>query len=94
MVPVRAVMPAALADVLRRAPLTPEKVAFAWRQAVGPSVDRATTIELADDILLVRVQDAAWKREVERAAPVVRERLAAVLGPRVVRRIEVIHAHP
>ena len=29
-------MPAVVAEVIRKAPLTDEKVAFAWRLAVGP----------------------------------------------------------
>ncbi len=88
-VPVQTVLPSVLADVLRKAPLTPEKVSFAWRQAVGQSVDRVTSVELREDMLVVRVRDAAWKREVERAIPIVRPRLDAILGPKVVRWIEV-----
>ena len=83
-------MPRVLADVLRKAPLSPEKVAFAWRTAVGPAVDKATTIELRNTILLVRVQDRAWRREVERSAALIRARLDALLGDGVVRRIEVL----
>ena len=45
-------MPDALAAVLRRAPLTPEKVAFSWRTAVGPAVDKVTSVELHDGVLL------------------------------------------
>jgi len=78
-----------LTELLRKAPLTPEKVAFAWRQAVGPTVDRVTMVELRDDVLVVRARDATWKREVERAIPVVRQRLDTVLGSKIVRRIEV-----
>jgi len=81
-------MPGALADVMRRAPLTPEKVAFAWRSAVGPAVDKATTVELIDGILRVRARDASWRREIERSAGLIRSRLIVVLG-NVVRWIEV-----
>jgi hypothetical protein len=88
MIPVHQFMPSALAEILRKAPLTPEKVAFAWRAAVGPAVDKATTIELRDGVLHVRVRDASWRREVERSAGLIRSRLAALLG-NVVRRIEV-----
>ena len=41
------VMPAIVAEVIRKAPLTDEKVAFAWRLAVGPAVGKATTVRLA-----------------------------------------------
>ena len=89
MIAVHEVMPGALAAVLRKAPLTPEKVAFAWRTAVGPAVDRVTTIELRGSVLHVRAKDAAWQREVERSAALIRTRLDAFLGMAVVRGIDV-----
>jgi hypothetical protein len=92
MVPVRDVMPAAVADLVRRAPLSPEKVAFAWRSAVGPAIDRATVIELRDRVLHVRARDAAWQREVERSAALIRSRLDTLLGERVVGYIDVRRA--
>jgi len=82
-------MPGALAAVLRKAPLTPEKVAFAWRLTVGPGVDRATTIALRGGVLYVRAKDPAWRREVERAADVIRRRLQGLLGAEALRTIEV-----
>ena len=89
MTPVHRFMPDALAAVLRRAPLTPEKVAFSWRAAVGPAVDKATSVELHNGVLHVRAKDATWQREVERSAGLIRSRLDSLLGERVVRYIEV-----
>ncbi len=66
-----------------------DKVAFAWRSAVGAAVDKATTIALVGSVLHVRARDAAWQREVERSAGVVRARLEALLGSGVVRYIDV-----
>ena len=83
-------MPRVLAEVLRKAPLSPEKVAFAWRAAVGPAVDNATTVELQEQVLVVRVTEGAWQREVERSAALIRARLDALLGDGVVRRVEVV----
>ena len=82
-------MPGALAVILRKAPLTPDKIAFAWRMAVGPSVDRVTTIELKGRVLHVRAKDAAWQREVERSAGLIRARLGVLLGDDVVRGLDV-----
>ena len=82
-------MPDALAEILRKVPLTPEKIAFAWRTAVGPSVDRVTTVELKGRVLHVRAKDAAWQREVERSAGLIRARLGALLGDDVVRGLDV-----
>ncbi|HEY6360188.1 MAG TPA: DciA family protein [Vicinamibacterales bacterium] len=79
----------ALAEVLSRAPLTPEKVAFAWRTAVGPAMDKVTRVELKGRVLHVRARDAAWQREVERSMGIVRSRMEALLGKGVVGDIQV-----
>lgn len=81
-------MPMALAELLRKAPLTPEKVAFAWRSAVGPAVDKNTSIDLREGVLHVRARDPRWRREVERSSGLIRSRLAALLGD-VVRSLEI-----
>ena len=89
-IPVHRFMPDALAAILRKAPLTPEKVAFAWRAAVGPAVDKATTIDLQGRVLYVRTKDATWQREVERSLGLVRSRMETLLGKGVVGDIRVI----
>lgn len=89
MIPVQRLMPEALAEVLRKAPLSSEKVAFAWRTAVGASVDRATTVALDGSTLRVRARDAQWRREIEHSAGLIRARLEALLGPGVVRGLDV-----
>lgn len=89
MIPVHQVVPGALAAVLRKAPMTSEKVAFAWRLTVGPAVDRATTIELRHAVLHVQARDPAWRREVERSAGLIRRRLQALLGADVLRSVEI-----
>ena len=83
------VIPEALAAVLRRAPLSPEKVAFAWRMTVGPAVDRATTVELRGTVLHVRTTDPAWRREVERSAGLIRRRLQTLLGTDALRSLDI-----
>lgn len=88
-IPVHRLLPEGLAAVLQRAPLSDEKVAFAWRTAVGPALDQATSVELRNRVLHVRVRDAAWQREVEHAAGLIRVRLASMLGDGVVREIQV-----
>lgn len=82
-IPVQEIVTAALATVLRKAPLTPEKVAFAWRCAVGPAVSHATSATLDGRVLRVTAVDRAWLREVRRLAPLVVERLNAVLDDAV-----------
>jgi hypothetical protein len=89
LIPIHAIVPDALATVIRKAPMTPEKVAFAWRTSVGPAVDRATTIELSGAVLRVVARDSVWQREVERSAALIRSRLNALLGDQTVRGIDV-----
>jgi predicted nucleic acid-binding Zn ribbon protein len=90
MEPLHELLPA-VASLVRDVPLSPGKVAFAWRAAVGPAIDRATTISLGSDgVLEVRVADQHWRREVMRSAPVVLERLAAMLGDGTVTRLETV----
>ena len=81
-------MPAALASVLRRAPLTPDKVSFAWRTAVGAAVDRATGVELRGSTLVVQVRTEEWRLEISRSMGLIRARLNLVLGDDVVQRID------
>jgi hypothetical protein len=82
-------MPEALAEILRKAPLNDEKIAFAWRAAVGAAMDRGTTVSLDRGVLRVRVKDPAWRREVERSEILVRARINALLGRGTVRAIDV-----
>ena len=89
MIQVHRVIPDALAEILRKAPLSDEKVAFAWRSAVGPAMDRGTSATLRDGVLRVTVRDPAWGREVERSEALIRARLDALLGRGIVRTIEI-----
>ena len=89
MIPVHQVLPDAVAAVVRKAPLTAEKVEFAWRMAVGSGVCNATKVSLEDGTLHVVAREAAWRREIERSLGMIRTRLALVLGPDVVRRITI-----
>ena len=82
-------MPDALADILRKAPLNDEKIAFAWRAAVGAAMDRGTTVSLNRGVLRVRVKDPTWRREVERSEILIRARINALLGGGTVRAIDV-----
>lgn len=82
-------LPAALAAALRPAPLCDEKVAFAWRFAVGPTVNRVTSARLDGGTLRVIARDAAWRTEIRRSSALIQQRLALVLGPAVVTSITV-----
>jgi len=92
-IPLHRFLPEALAEVLRKAPLTDHKVGSAWRSAVGPAIDRGTTVALRDGVLHVTAKEVAWGREVERSQGLIRARLDALLGVGVVRAINVVIAN-
>jgi hypothetical protein len=89
MIAVHRVIPDGLAAILRKAPLTDEKVAFAWRAAVGPAIDRGTSVSLDNGVLRVVVREDAWRREIERSDALIRARLDALLGRGIVRTLYV-----
>ena len=83
-------MPAVLAEVIRKAPLTDEKVQFAWRLAVGPAVDKATTVRLAPNgTLYVKTTAPAWNDAIAKSFGLIRSRLAHFLGETAVARIDI-----
>jgi predicted nucleic acid-binding Zn ribbon protein len=84
------VIPAVLADVIRKAPLCPEKVDFAWRSAVGAALARVTNVRLDDEgVLHVMAADAHWGQEVKRSSRLILSRIGTLLGPNVARKINV-----
>ena len=88
MEPLAHALPGALVDLLRGAPLSKGKVAFAWRAAVGPAVERVTSVFLENGTLIVETASPQWSREVQRSTPVILRRLESLLGEGVVGRIE------
>lgn len=82
-------MPAALRDLLRDAPLSPGKVAFAWRAAVGSSLERATSVRLEEGTLIVEAASAQWARELSRSSDLILARMQALVGADTVTRLQI-----
>jgi hypothetical protein len=82
-------MPGALVEVLRDTPLTPGKIAFAWRAAVGPAVDKVTAVRLEGRVLIVEASGKAWARELSRSIPIVITRMQTLLGKETVTSLSV-----
>jgi hypothetical protein len=81
---VQHVLPGALIELVRRQPISPAKVDFAWRTSVGPAIARASHVALdAAGVLTVTVDDARYRREIEHSLPLVRARLQRLLGDAV-----------
>ena len=89
MEPIIRAMPGALVALLRGSPLSPGKVDFAWKAAVGPALQRTTAVRLEGQVLLVDATSAQWGREVTRAAHTILPRLQTLLGVDVVTAITV-----
>jgi hypothetical protein len=87
--PISHIVPAALTELLRTAPLSDGKVTFAWKAAVGPALERATAVKLEAGTLIVETAGPQWTREVRRASGVILTRIKTLLGDSTVERIEI-----
>jgi Dna[CI] antecedent, DciA len=90
--PLSHAVPAALAEILRAAPLSDGKVSFAWRAAVGPALERVTAVKLVQRLLIVETASPQWSQEIMRSSPLILRRLQRLLGASVVEKIEVRRA--
>jgi hypothetical protein len=91
--PLHAALPGALHAILREAPLSPGKVAFAWGAVVGPALQRVTSIALDQGRLIVDASTESWAREVERSRGAILRQLQDFLGPGTVSYIDVRTVH-
>jgi len=83
------VMPAVVAEILRKAPLTDEKVTLAWRLAVGPAIAKVTTVRLVPDgTLHVKAESQAWIDAVRKSTSLIHIRMGDLLGGNLVKRLE------
>ena len=92
--PIIHAVPGALVELLRGTPLSPGKVGFAWRAAVGPAVDRVTSVRLDGRVLVVEASGSQWAREVTRSADLILTRLQTFLGKDIVTSIIVRTLNP
>ena len=77
-----------LRTLLHDQPTTAAKVAFAWNIAAGATLSRAAECTWSDDgTLVIQARDANWRREIQRARPMIAERMQYLLGQDVVRTI-------
>jgi hypothetical protein len=87
--PLTSALPGALTELLRGAPLSPGKVSFAWRAAVGPAVERETSVRLEGATLIVDAASKQWAHEVRRSSSIILTRLQRFLGAEAVSAITV-----
>ena len=89
MKPIAQAIPGALIDLLSGAPLSRGKVEFAWKAAVGPALERTTSVHLEGTRLLVDAASRQWAREITRSSGVILSRLQLLLGTDTVTEISV-----
>ena len=87
--PLTSALPGALAELLKDTPLSPGKVSFAWRAAVGPALERETSVRLEGRIIIVDAASRQWAKEVRRSSSIILNRLQTLLGPEAVVSISV-----
>lgn len=87
--PIGQVLPGALAQIVRQAPLSAGKVDFAWRSAVGTQMARVSAVRLEDGVLLVEVQTAQWGSAIMRASGLILSRIQSMLGSDAVRELRI-----
>jgi hypothetical protein len=83
------VLPRVLAEALRDTPLSPGKVDFAWKTAVGAAMGRGSGVHLEGTTLLVDTPSPQWRREVMRLSPVILRRMQTILGDETIKEIVV-----
>jgi predicted nucleic acid-binding Zn ribbon protein len=82
-------MPAVVEDVVRKAPLTADKVTFAWRVAVGPAVGKASSARLGENgTLYITCDSPAWTAAVRKSTSLIHQRLETLLGAGTVKAIQ------
>jgi hypothetical protein len=87
--PLGSVVPGAIIALLRDTPLSAGKVTFAWSAAVGPALQRATSVQLDAGVLFVDAASPEWAREVTRSTYMILRRLQQLLGEQTVTQIVV-----
>ena len=80
MKPIGFAVPGAVTELLRSAPTSPGKIAFAWKAAVGPAFGKVTAVHLEGTELLVDPATTHWAREIRRASPIILRRLQELVG--------------
>ena len=89
MIQANKVMPAIVAEIIRKGPMCDEKVSLAWRLAVGPQIAKVTTVRLvADGTLHVKTESQAWIEAVRKSSSLIHIRMGDLLGEDLVKRLE------
>lgn len=80
-------LPAVIAEVLRKAPLSDDKVSLAWRLAVGQAIAKSTKVRLGSDgTLHVRADTPAWLAAVRKSTSLIHLRMGDLLGDGTVKK--------
>ena len=90
MQPLNNAVPGVVRTLLLHSPMSEGKFVFAWRQAVGPAMERVTSPVLREDgTIEVLVEDATWRKEVKRSQALILAKMQHLLGASVVKKIKI-----
>lgn len=81
--------PRALRLALAQQPTSEGKILFAWSLAAGPALSRAASARWEDGTLRLTAKSDTWRRELLRARVEIMARLTSLLGPGIVRKLEI-----
>jgi predicted nucleic acid-binding Zn ribbon protein len=81
--------PRALRQALAQQPTSSGKVLFAWALVAGPALSRSAAAEWRDGVLYLQAKSETWRRELVHARPELLARLTSLLGPGIVRALQI-----
>jgi predicted nucleic acid-binding Zn ribbon protein len=81
--------PRALREALAQQPTSRGKVLFAWALVAGPALSRSAAPDWRDGVLYLDAKSETWRRELVRARPELLARLTGLLGPGIVRTLQI-----
>ncbi len=63
------------------------KLLRAWPEIVGKLAERVTIFTIEDDRLILQTSHPAWAQELSFLAPLIHEKIDALIGPQIIRAI-------
>jgi predicted nucleic acid-binding Zn ribbon protein len=81
--------PRALRLALAQQPMSNGKVLFAWALVAGPALSRSAAASWRDGVLSLDAKSETWRRELVHARPVLLARMKELLGPDIVRTLQI-----
>src|SRR5262245_52757594 len=89
MLPLGTAIPGAITELLGKTPMSPGKVEFAWKAAVGPAFAKVSSVHLEGTELVIDPATTHWAQEIRRASPLILRRLQSIVGAGAVTKLAI-----